>query len=171
MAEDIGLAPTRSCCGLSRAFGWNSIGDPHRASLTDGVFLDTARDSDLDDLRQNEASFLIQLQALTKDLYANTLTVQQLEPLTSSVYGKMRFAQPLRTCSVHDPAQGTITLLAMGPVSTQEQWMDQGCWMHMSASLLANFYRIILVQPVPSSCRTAKAGLESLAVSTHTGSE
>lgn len=191
MAEDTGVAPSRPCrcCWLPRVFGWRAI-DPraaqkvqrlHSQTLTDGLFLDTTRNgaSDLEELRSmpsdNETHpdvwFVVQLQAVQKEQYINMLTMEQLGDMTSSVYGKLKLAQPLRSCSLHDAKKGTITLLASAQPSTLQHWLDQGCWPHMAGCMFHNFYKVVLVAPVAPTCRTAKAGLDSLSLPPSSGSE
>jgi hypothetical protein len=131
-------------------------------------------DSDLEDLRrlplpQEELKFIIQFQATHKDNYGDTLTQSQLLPVARSVYGTMRFAYPMAKTSYHDHERGIFTVLVQGLPATYQAWADQGHWPHISASLLGNFWTVILVAEVGMRCETALAGLDSIGLSTYAG--
>jgi|WetSurMetagenome_2_1015567.scaffolds.fasta_scaffold01048_10 hypothetical protein len=120
---------------------------------------------DAEDLRGGplaEKKFLIQFQATHSDNYADTLTAAQLQPMTRSVYGVLRFAYPVSQTSYHDPLQGTHTLLALAIPETYTNWVNHDYWPHIAMHLLGGFWRITLVAEVDWRCENAEVGLLSL---------
>jgi len=109
-----------------------------------------------------EKKFVIQLQATHSDNYADKLTAAQLEPITRSVYGTVRFAYPVSRTSHHDMLAGTCTLLAFASPETYATWSCIDKWKDISRHLLSDYWRIILVAEVDLRCETAEIALLSL---------
>jgi hypothetical protein len=118
-------------------------------------------DDDLDEFR-GERRFVIQLQAVHKDNRDAPPTPEQLQPMTISVYGKLRFELPLRSSMKHDPVDGITSLLAIATPETYTHWVTMDHWPHMENFMLGNCYRIRMVARVPDHCTTAADGLNSL---------
>ena len=161
-----------TCC--RKASGWVAVDplqrDRNQRSLNSESLPSTVTRADGDDLDEFrvERTFVIQLKSVHAERYADTLTVQQLEPMTRSVYGHMRFVSPVGLTTCHDPVSGTITLLALASPETFTLWVTQDHWPHMQTAMLGNYYRITLVAEVPVHCKTARAGLTSLGLGVST---
>jgi len=140
------------------------LGPPVSQLTSTPIILDTRVNSDIDEFRAgpDERRFIIQLQSTHRQRYEDKLTAEQLQPLTSSIYGKMRFVLPVPQTSYHDAKKGTFTLLATASADVYREWADAGHWPHLEQLLLQGYYRITLVMEVTSSCLTAKAGLASV---------
>ena len=130
--------------------------------------------SDLEDLRrlplpQEELKFVIQFHATHKDNYGDTLTQSQLLPIARSVYGIIRFAYPISRTCYHDAEHGVFTVLVQGSPVAFQAWSDSKNWPHISASLLGNFWTVVMVAEVGMRCETALGGLDSIGISTRAG--
>ena len=109
-----------------------------------------------------EKKFILQLQATHSDNYGDKLTAAQLEPITRSEYGTIRFAYPVSRTSHHDCLAGTYTLLAFASPETYATWSDILKWGDISRNLLGNYWHIIQVSEVDLRCETAEVALLSL---------
>ena len=152
----------RPCCTewWTRCWSsWSKVED-NNGPVTPRLELD-----DADDLRSaplGEKKFIIQFQAMHGDNYGDTLTTAQLQPMTRSVYGTMRFAYPVSRTSHHDSLNGTHTLLAIASPETYTAWVNQDHWPHMAVHMLGNYWKIILVAEVDVRCESAEVALLAL---------
>ena len=129
----------RACACFPRCWGrWTKVEENVFPALR-------LQGDDVDDLRSDplaEKKFVIQFQATHSDNYGDALTQAQLQPMTRSVYGTLRFAYPTSQTSYHEPLKGTCTLLALASPETYTAWVSQDHWPHISSHLLGNYWRI-----------------------------
>jgi len=154
--------PSCATCFTAWWGNWTKVGGPEQPSKPQLPRLDM---DDLDDLRSDEThekKFVIQFKATHIDNYGDVLTPAQLQPITKSMYGTLRFAYPLTRTSKHEPTHGTYTVLAMASPETYTAWVTQENWSDISSRLLGNYWQVILVSEVGIRYETAETALASL---------